>query len=302
MPWLTDAYGLYYNTDMFKKAGITEPPKTTSQLFEDAKKLTVFNPDGSIKVAGFVPYFGSYYAGNTMSPFGTMYGGEVVQRRRHDRGEHRPRVEARSSSGRSSSSTSTGYGNLQKFVAGQGDEWGSRERLRDRPGRDDDRRGMADLGHFLGDPPAVPYGTAPMPVWPMRSGHVRDGSDRRDDHRDPEGVAAPRRGVAARLRGWPRDTPTLVYVANLLRNVPTTLGLDGVARPGCSRRSSRRSWTSSRTRTRYNKGASAIGSADQDLMANFFADWQAGEVPDLQAGLDDVAKQINDQLAQAATP
>src|SRR5438093_5399124 len=60
LPFLTDATGLYYNLDMLKKAGISEPPKTLSELFDDAKKLTVFNPDGSIKVAGFVPWFGYY--------------------------------------------------------------------------------------------------------------------------------------------------------------------------------------------------------------------------------------------------
>ena len=31
LPVLSDAYGLYYNTAMFKKAGITEPPKTLSR-------------------------------------------------------------------------------------------------------------------------------------------------------------------------------------------------------------------------------------------------------------------------------
>ena len=40
---------------MFKAAGLTDPPKTTDELTDDAKKLTEFNPDGSIKVAGFVP-------------------------------------------------------------------------------------------------------------------------------------------------------------------------------------------------------------------------------------------------------
>jgi multiple sugar transport system substrate-binding protein len=54
LPSLTDAYGLYYNKDMLKKAGIS-PPKTMDELMADAKKLTVRNPDGSIKVAGFVP-------------------------------------------------------------------------------------------------------------------------------------------------------------------------------------------------------------------------------------------------------
>jgi multiple sugar transport system substrate-binding protein len=55
LPSLTDAFGLYYNKDMFAKAGITSPPKTMTELLDDAKKLTVRNPDGSIKVAGFVP-------------------------------------------------------------------------------------------------------------------------------------------------------------------------------------------------------------------------------------------------------
>ena len=40
---------------MFEKAGITSPPKTMDELTADAKRLTVKNPDGSIKVAGFVP-------------------------------------------------------------------------------------------------------------------------------------------------------------------------------------------------------------------------------------------------------
>ena len=55
LPSLTDAYGLYYNKDLLAKAGITSPPKTMTELMDDAKKLTVRNPDGSIKVAGFVP-------------------------------------------------------------------------------------------------------------------------------------------------------------------------------------------------------------------------------------------------------
>src|SRR5215510_5644479 len=52
---LSDAYGLYYNTDMFKAAGIKSPPKTFSELEADAKKLTKKNPDGSFQVVGFDP-------------------------------------------------------------------------------------------------------------------------------------------------------------------------------------------------------------------------------------------------------
>ena len=60
LPMLSDDYGLYYNKAMIAAAGITDPPKTISELTADAKKLTVLNPDGSIKVAGFVPVMGWY--------------------------------------------------------------------------------------------------------------------------------------------------------------------------------------------------------------------------------------------------
>ena len=50
------------------------------------------------------------------------------------------------------------------------------------------------------------------------------------------------------------------------------------------------------------KETSSIGQADQDLMAAFMEKWQAGKIADLQAGFDDVAKQINDQLAQSQAP
>ncbi len=62
---------------MFEKAGIASPPKTFPSCETDAKKLTVFNPDGSIKVAGFVPLARFYE--NTSSSTGTLRG-EVVRR------------------------------------------------------------------------------------------------------------------------------------------------------------------------------------------------------------------------------
>lgn len=61
LPSLADAFGLYYNRDLFAKAGLQEPPRTFSELTEAAKELTEFNPDGSIKVAGFIPLFDTFY-------------------------------------------------------------------------------------------------------------------------------------------------------------------------------------------------------------------------------------------------
>ena len=40
LPLLADVYGFYYNKDLFKKAGLSGPPKTMQQLTPYAKKLT----------------------------------------------------------------------------------------------------------------------------------------------------------------------------------------------------------------------------------------------------------------------
>ncbi len=60
LPLLADDYGLYYNKKLFKAAGIKSPPKTMSELAADAKKLTVRDKSGKIKIAGFDPVVGFY--------------------------------------------------------------------------------------------------------------------------------------------------------------------------------------------------------------------------------------------------
>ncbi len=42
----------------------------------------------------------------------------------------------------------------------------------------------------------------------------------------------------------------------------------------------------------------AAGAAYQEAAEDFFAKYQTGKVPDLQAGLEELDKQIDDQLAQ----
>ena len=71
---------MYYNLDMFEAAGISEPPKTTEELKDAAAKLTEFNDDGSIKVAGFVPWLGYNCCGNTSLGFGHALRRDVARR------------------------------------------------------------------------------------------------------------------------------------------------------------------------------------------------------------------------------
>lgn len=59
LPLLNDAYGLYYNKDAFKAAGITAPPKTWSEFGKAAEKLT--RPKGdSYSQVGFMPTYHGY--------------------------------------------------------------------------------------------------------------------------------------------------------------------------------------------------------------------------------------------------
>lgn len=294
LPFLTDAYGLYYNQAMFDKAGITEPPKTISELIADAKALTVFNPDGSIKVAGFVPWAG-YYETNAATlgvPFGTHWYDETGTK----------------------SAVATdpawkdmltwqkelvdwyGADNMAKFVAGQGNEWGAaQDFLTGRVAMNMDGEWRTA---FISDlKPDLNYGTAPFPV--------------PDDKADTYGLGqiggtiigiprgSPHPAEAWLLVSWmATDTPSLVYMANFVRNVPTTYA--ALESPDLDVTPQFRTFLDIfRNPLSHFKETSAIGSADQTVMSNFIQKWLAGEVPDLQAGLDGASRQIDDQLAQA---
>ena len=298
LPFLTDAYGLYYNTDMFEKAGIVEPPKTMSELVDVAKKLTVFNDDGSIKVAGFVPYM-PYYETNVVT-ISTMFGADWYNEDGTSSVVNSDPAWKEMANWQKELVDFYGYDNLQRFVAGQGDEWGEEQDFQT------GRVAMTIDGewrtseNFMGDPPAVPYMTAPFPV--------------PDDQVDTYGMGQVGGTIIGIPKGSPHpddawllvsymatDTDTLVYMANTVRNVPTTF--DALSSPELDITPQFQTFLDilANENSHY-KETSAIGQADQDLMATFMEKWQAGKVSDLQAGLDQVAQQIDDQLTQTQAP
>lgn len=60
LPLLADAFGMYYNKDAFREAGITRPPRTMSELKRDAVKLTKRTRNGGYERVGFMPNFRLY--------------------------------------------------------------------------------------------------------------------------------------------------------------------------------------------------------------------------------------------------
>ncbi len=292
-PFLTDVYGLYYNTDMFKQAGITEPPKTTSELVADAKKLTVFNPDGSIKVAGFVPWAGYYETNSvTMSiPFGCPW---------------------YNADGSRSSFTDPcwsdlmdwqkelidfyGRDNLAKFVAGQGNEWGADQDFQT------GRVAMNIDGEwrtaFIEDTaPNLPYATAPLPVPDDRVATYGMGQIGGTIIGIPKG--SPHPAEAWLLVSWmATDTETLVYMANNVRNVPTTYAsLDS---PDLEVTPQFQTFLDMfKNPDSHYKPTTPVGDADQSAMSTVLEDWQAGKLSDQQAALQKAAQQVDNLLQEA---
>ena len=294
LPMLTDAYGLYYNKDLLAAKGITEPPKTLSELTEAAKKLTEFNPDGSIKVAGYMPLLG-FYSGNTVNVYGRAYGSKWYD----DSGKPSLATDptwAKMLEWQKAFVDAIGYDKLQKFAAklGGGDsEWSSAH------GFETGKIAMMIDGEWRtafikADKSKVNYATAPTPA--------------ADDHPELYGsgqvggtiIGIPK-GVKHAAESWllvkymATDSGALTKLAAGLRNVPSTN--DALASSELAQDPQFKTFMDifKNPNSTY-KTLTPIGQTDEDLFGTFGEKWQAGKVPDLQQGLEQLDSQIAKQL------
>jgi multiple sugar transport system substrate-binding protein len=293
LPMLADAYGLYYNTEMLEKAGLDGPPKTVSELVDYAKKLTVKNSDGSLKVVGFNPVMGWY--SNTPANFGPMFGGKWVDE-----------------SGKSSLGSDPaweklltwqkklidfyGYDKLVKFQAGLGDEFSASNAF---------EKGKVAMNvdgewrtAFIADEaPDLPYGTAPVPVDDDKPDLYGGGYTTGNIAGIPKRAEHPEHGWAL-LKYLTTDDEAMVFLSNGLRNVPTTASSakSPDLKPDPKFDTFVKIFADPNTTT---TPVTAAGSAYQELFNGFVNKWQAGRVDELKAGLQDIDKQIDAQLANA---
>jgi multiple sugar transport system substrate-binding protein len=293
LPMLADAMGLYYNEDMLKKAGLDGPPKTISQLTEYAKKLTVKNPDGSLKVVGFNPVMNWY--SNTPANFGPMFGAKWVDE-----------------SGKSSLGTDPawakmlkwqkdlidwyGYDKLVKFQTGLGDEFSASNAF---------EKGKVAMNvdgewrtAFIADEaPKLNYGTAPVPVDDDNADLYGGGYTTGNIAGIPKRAEHPEHAWAL-LKYLATDDKAMVLLSNGLRNVPTTesSAKSPDLKPDPKFETFLKIYGSPNTTT---TPVTAAGSANQELFNSFTNKWQAGRVSDLKTGLTNIDKQIDAQLANA---
>jgi multiple sugar transport system substrate-binding protein len=289
MPMLADDYGLYYNTDLFAKAGITSPPKTMSELADDAKKLTEYNADGSIKVAGFVPTIGFY--NNRLDVWAPQWGAQWQDK-----------------SGDSSLATSQwidmfnwqkkltdfyGKDKLTAFTAAAGQKYSA-----DNSFQTGQIAMMFDgefrTGFLDSQAPNTKYATAPLPVSDSRTSSY-GGSDVGGNI-----VGIPKNakhvGAAWELINYlSTNTDAQVALANGLKNVPTTLAalkssdlkFDGTLAPFLGIFSSKHSSSLPSTPN---------GGAFLTTALALAVKWQTGGVTDLKSELQDTDNQISNDL------
>ncbi len=217
LPLLAHAFGLYYNKDAFRKAGIERPPRTMSELKRTAVKLTQRKGD-SYQQLGFMPNFRLYQNSpdRLFAQWGPRYFDEDGKARLADE----PAAKDFFTAQRDLIKALGGYGALEKFRTTFGDEMSSQNAFL--TGKlamhmDGEWRGL-----MLNDAKAdFEWGTAPMQV--------------PDDEADTYGrgyltgtVAGIAHSSKHQNAAWElvrfltADTDQVVAFANAIHNVPST--------------------------------------------------------------------------------
>ncbi|MCW2917983.1 MAG: ABC-type sugar transport system periplasmic component-like protein [Actinomycetia bacterium] len=291
MPLLADTYGLYYNKTLLGKNPV---PKTASELTALAKKLTTFNPDGSIKVAGFIPS-AAYYEmiPDRIGPtFGITWFGP---------------------DGKSSVATDPafkayakwdkdlvdfyGYAKLQKFIHGLGQEFEKNNPF------EAGKVAMSIDGEWrtkfiAEEAPKLDYGTAPVVTADDKTNVYGGGFLSGTLIGIPKG--SPHAQAAWEyIKYLTTNTDSLVGFANALGNVPSTFA--SAASPNLKLPAQFQTFAdifknpNSKSSPPTINGNTYITDA-QKFMAE---QWEAGKVPDLDKGLQDLAAKTDKAIQLA---
>jgi multiple sugar transport system substrate-binding protein len=289
MPLLADAYGMFYNKALMKGE---QPPKTLSELTELTKKLTVRDANGDIKVAGFMP--STQYYENSPSHLGPMTGAKWYNE------------DGTSAIGSDPAWKELltwqkdlvdwfGYEKLEKFRKSLGDEWGAEHPF---------FKGQVAMvldgewrtAMIANDPKAkaLDYGTAPMPVSDTKPDLFGSGFTAGSVIGVPRGAKNPQHAWEL-VKHLTTDTDSLVTLSNALRNVPTTKA--AAESPNLSDDEKFKTFLDIFAHPKTSTLPANINSVfNQDVFSTFLIQWEKGAVKDLDAGLKDVDKRINDKM------
>ncbi len=293
LPLLNDAYGLYYNKDAFAEAGIEAPPKTLSEFDEVAAKLTKTSGD-TYSQLGFMPNYHGYET--TISHYAALWSPTYFTEDGKSNVADDPAFAAMYEWQKSLVEKLGGYSRLEKYRNTFGDEWGAKNPfMTGQVAMSIDgewRAGMIDA-----DAPDLNYGVAPFPV--------------PDDQADQYGkgyISGTIVGIASTSQkqnaAWKfveymtTDTDAVVSFSNGIHNVPSTLA--ALESPDLSTDPNFQTFVEISSHPDSNTTpASPNGGAYQLTLQDLGYAYESGKQPDLQAGLEEVAAQIDTDIAQS---
>jgi multiple sugar transport system substrate-binding protein len=292
MPLLADAYGFYYNKTLLQKAGIAKPPKTVDELANYAKRLTVRNPDGSLKIVGFDPLLNWYE--NVPVHWGPMWGATWMKDGKSGLADDPAWEEMLR--WQKKLVDWYGYEKVVRWQAGAGDEFSPSNAF------ETGKVAMMVDGEYRtaflkAEHPEVKYGTAPHPT--SKPDLYGSGFVIGTIMGIPKGAKHADAGWQL-LKFMATDTDTLAEMSNGLHNVPSTIASQN------SPKLTKDPLFATFLDIFKNEKSSTqpvlkIGSQNQTLFSSFIEKWQAGRVKEenLHAGLENVDKQIDAALEQA---
>jgi multiple sugar transport system substrate-binding protein len=293
LPLLGDAYGLYYNKDAFAAAGIQEPPKTLSEFDADAVKLTKTSGD-TYSELGFMPNYHGYES--TPSHFAAQWSPEYFTADGASNVADDPALEAMYDWQRQLVDKLGGYDRLEKYRTTFGDEFGAKNPFMT------GQVAMAIDGEWRAGMieesiPDLNFGVAPFPV--------------PDDQVEQYGkgyISGTIVGIASNSdkqnAAWrfvqflTTDTQAVVDFANAINNIPSTK--DALASPDVSQDPNFQAFIEIASNPNSNTTpASPNGGAYQVTLQDVGYDIESGKQPDIHAGLEKAAHQIDTDIEQS---
>ncbi|MEZ0070778.1 extracellular solute-binding protein [Planotetraspora sp. GP83] len=291
LPLLADAWGLFYNKRAFAEAGIAHPPRTLTELEEDAVKLTKLGPDGEIERLGFMPDFRAYEQspGHLLANWKPAYfdaqgksnlsRDPVIQRffAWHDRF-----VKALG-----------GFEKLERFRGTMPDEYSPQNAFQ--TGKvamqlDGEWR----IANMIEDKVDLDYGTAPFPV-PDSQATSYGGGFLTGTIIGISRTSRQQNAAWELVKFLTTDTDALVAFAGAIRNVPSTYASLEAFKADEGFRTFIDMFTNPNSTA---TPASPNGGAYIQAFDEFGFRQEAGKVPDLAAGLADLDRRIDTDIAQ----
>ncbi|MEU8842083.1 ABC transporter substrate-binding protein [Streptomyces roseus] len=293
LPLLNDAYGLVYNKDAFKAAGITEPPKTWSQFVEVAQKLTKPNGD-SYDQLGIMPTYHGYET--TPARLAAQWSPKYFAADGKSNLAKDPGFASMLTAQKDLVAKLGGYEKLEKFRNTFGDEWSAEHPFhKGQVAMQIDGEWRASMAKEAGV--TFEIGTAPLPVPDDQAGDYGKGY-----------LSGTIMGIAAGSKkqnaSWElvkymtTDTGAVVAFANAIHNVPSTLA--ALESPDLQVTPEFKTFLDI---ARHAKSSTTPAQADGGTYQLTFQDLayavEKGDVADIPAGLAKTDQQIDTDIAKA---